>query len=124
MDEDYKKIAFCSKDRNIEFHAAYGKHYKTRVPKVSRHMIYNEHSCDLILGGTGNDIYRLSLEEGKFLNSFSTDVPNINKMAYNSQLDLLLAGGDNGLVEIWDYQNLKRIGTKTLNNGSEITAMR
>lgn len=33
LDEDYKKLAFALIDRNIEFHAAYGKHYKTRVPK-------------------------------------------------------------------------------------------
>ena len=43
LDSDYTKIAFCSIDRNIEFHAAYGKHYKTRVPKAPRHMIFNEH---------------------------------------------------------------------------------
>jgi len=33
LDEDYTKIVFASMDRNLEFHAAYGKHYKTRVPK-------------------------------------------------------------------------------------------
>ena len=33
LDEYYTKIVFASMDRNLEFHAAYGKHYKTRVPK-------------------------------------------------------------------------------------------
>ena len=33
LDEDYTKIVFAMMDRNLEFHAAYGKHYKTRVPK-------------------------------------------------------------------------------------------
>jgi len=83
LDSDYTKIAFCSIDRNIEFHAAYGKHYKTRVPKAPRHMIFNEHGCDLLIAGTGNNIFRLNLDEGKFLNSFESDIPNINKLAYN-----------------------------------------
>ena len=90
-------------DRNIEFHAAYGKHYKTRVPKMPRHIIYNEHACDLLVGCSGNEVFRMSLDEGKFLNPFVTDIPNINKLVYNPNLDLTLCGGDNGLVEIWDY---------------------
>ena len=45
----------------------------------------------------------MSLDEGKFLNPFVTDIPNLNKVAYNSFLDLILVAGDNGLAEIWDY---------------------
>ena len=123
LDSDYKKLAFAQMDRNIEFHAAYGKHYKTRVPKMPRHIIYNQHACDLIVGCSGNEVYRMSLDEGKFLNPFVTDIPNVNKVLYNPSLDLVLVGGENGLVETWDYQNLRRLGTKRLNGGSEVTAM-
>lgn len=112
LDEDYTKLAFAQRDRNIEFHAAYGKHYKLRVPKMPRHMIYNQHACDLLVACSGNELYRISLDEGKFVNPFKTEIPNINKIGYNPKLDLILAAGDNGITEIWDQQNLKMIGQK------------
>jgi ribosome biogenesis protein ENP2 len=65
MDTDYKKIAMICADRNIELHAQYGKHYKTRVPKTPRCIFYNQYSCDLLVGCSSNEIYRLNLEEGK-----------------------------------------------------------
>ncbi len=36
LNSDYTKIAFACVDRNIELHAQYGRHYKTRIPKMPR----------------------------------------------------------------------------------------
>ena len=83
LGDDYQKLAFAMMDRNIEFHAGYGKHYKTRVPKQPRHLCYNKYSCDLLVASSGNELFRISLDEGKFLNPFITDIPNINKSVYN-----------------------------------------
>ena len=60
----------------------------------------------------------------EFLFPYDYEPTVLKEKLIDSNLDLALAGGDNGLVEIWDYQNLKKLGTKRLNNGSEITAMR
>ena len=35
-----------------------------------------------------------------------------------------MAAGDDGICETWDYQNMKRLGIKILNKGSEITSLR
>jgi ribosome biogenesis protein ENP2 len=34
LSNDWRKIAFLRADRTIELHASYGKHFKTRIPKV------------------------------------------------------------------------------------------
>jgi len=40
LSEDWTKVALLLNDRNVEFHAQYGRHYKTRIPKYGRCMMY------------------------------------------------------------------------------------
>jgi ribosome biogenesis protein ENP2 len=40
LSADYSKLAFLCADRNIELHAQYGRHFKIRIPKFGRDMIY------------------------------------------------------------------------------------
>jgi ribosome biogenesis protein ENP2 len=54
ISEDYSKIALLCGDRNIELHAQYGRHFKIRIPRFGRDMIYNPHSADLMTVGEGN----------------------------------------------------------------------
>jgi len=65
-------------DRNIELHAQYGRHYKTRIPKIGRDMVYLPATCDLVTVGAGNEIYRLNLEQGRFLGPLESSSPEIN----------------------------------------------
>jgi len=109
LDEDYTKLAFACADRTIEFHAQYGKHYKTRVPKFPRDMVYNAANCDLTIAAAGSEIYRMNLEEGKFLNPLISSSETINTLAYNKNLSLLMNGGSDGLLEIWDYRQRDKI---------------
>ena len=109
LEEDYTKLAFACADRTIEVHAQYGKHYKTRVPKFPRDMVYNAANCDLIIAAAGNEIYRMNLEEGKFLNPLQSSSESVNTLAYNKNLSLLLDGGSDGLLEMWDYRQREKI---------------
>ena len=63
---DYSKLVFLCVDRNIELHAQYGRHFKIRVPKFGRDMIYNPYTCDVLTVGASNEIYRLNLDLGRF----------------------------------------------------------
>ena len=47
LGEDYSKLALLEADRSIELHAAYGKHFKVRVPRAGRDLEYNKASCEL-----------------------------------------------------------------------------
>lgn len=109
LDEDYSKLAFACADRSIEFHAQYGKHYKTRIPKFPRDMVYNAFNCDLAIAASCSEIYRINLEEGKFLNPLQSSSETINTLIYNKHLNLLMSGGSDGLLELWDYRQREKV---------------
>jgi ribosome biogenesis protein ENP2 len=107
ISDDYKKCAMLCEDRNIELHAQYGKHFKIRIPKYGRDIKYDPIYCDLFSCGTGNEIYRLNLHEGQFLQSFETKVIGINSLGYNQPLELLGCACENGIVELFDLRSKK-----------------
>lgn len=78
LSEDYKKFALACVDRNIEIHAQYGRHFKIRVPKVPRDMAYNPFTCDLFTSCSSGEIFRLNLEEGRFLSTMTCNGAGIN----------------------------------------------
>lgn len=92
-------------DRNIELHAQYGRHFKIRIPKFGRDMIYQPHSCDLLAVGATNEIYRLNLDIGRFNTPLETSCPEINCIDYSSGLDLAAVGGIDGRVEFWNMES-------------------
>ena len=51
LSEDYSKVVFLHNDRYIEFHAQYGKYYKTRIPKFGNDLDYHYSTCDLYFVG-------------------------------------------------------------------------
>ena len=40
--DDFSKFAFLLADRTLEFHARYGFHYRTRIPKFGRDITYHK----------------------------------------------------------------------------------
>ena len=80
--DDYSKIAILCGDRNIELHAQYGRHFKIRIPRFGRDMVYNQHSSDLITCGEGNEIYRLNLSLGRFQAPFVSSCLDLNCIDY------------------------------------------
>jgi ribosome biogenesis protein ENP2 len=108
LEDSYEKLVFACTDRNLEFHTKFGRHYKTRVPKIPRDLSFNRHQAVLSVGCSGDEVFRLDLEQGKFLAPFQTSSPDTNALAYNPRLSVLLAGGEQG-VEIWDCRERKAI---------------
>ena len=70
LGQDYSKFVVGCQDRGLEFHAQYGRHFKTRVPKNIRNLDYNKFSCDLFVACNSSELYRLNLEEGVFMSPF------------------------------------------------------
>ena len=126
LSEDYSKIAMLCDDRNIELHAQYGRHFKIRIPKFGRDMIYNPHAADIYAVGAGNEVYRLNLSMGRFQSPFVSDSPEMNCCAYSAPLDLLATGGIDGRVEFWDPQSRTKANELMLHEvvpNQEITAI-
>ena len=101
-----------------------GKHYTIRIPKFGRDMIYEKHTCDLIISASSKDVYRLNLEQGRFLQSYTTnnmENQGINRVAQSPLGCLLGFASESGTVELWDTRNKKCTAAMNLSN-EELTA--
>lgn len=120
-------MAFLCADRNIELHAQYGKHFKIRIPKFGRDMLYQPHSCDLLAVGATNEIYRLNLDLGRFNSPLLSESPEINCIDYCSELNVVATGGIDGRIELWNMDTRNRV-FGAIPNGvgldEEITSLR
>lgn len=102
LSDDFSKMVFLRADRTFEFHGRAGVYYKTRMPIFGRDMAYHYPTCDLIAVGNSNLIYRLNLEQGRFLRPLSGSSPAINTCAINPASGILAVGGNDGILECWD----------------------
>ncbi|XP_018577166.1 nucleolar protein 10 [Anoplophora glabripennis] len=111
LSDDYSKFVLLQCDRYIEFHAAYGRYYRLRIPKFGRDMQYHYPSCDLFVVGASSDIYRLNLERGQFMAPFTSNSSSINKCSINPDHHLLVCGTQEGKVEAWDPRSKTMVGS-------------
>uniref|UniRef100_A0A5F9DA76 Nucleolar protein 10 n=1 Tax=Oryctolagus cuniculus TaxID=9986 RepID=A0A5F9DA76_RABIT len=110
LSDDYSKIVFLHNDRYIEFHSQSGFYYKTRIPKFGRDFSYHYPSCDLYFVGASSEVYRLNLEQGRYLNPLQTDAAENNVCDINSMHGLFATGTIEGRVECWDPRTRRRVG--------------
>lgn len=113
LSEDFTKLIFLQADRYVEFHAQYGKYYRTRMPRFGRDLAYHKTSCDLLLVGDGHEVFRLNLELGHFMNPFVLkDLGcDINVVEVNPQHQLIATGTSTGLVECFDHRSNQSVGS-------------
>lgn len=109
LSTDWTKSVHLQNDRSIEFHTKGGIHYKTRIPKFGRALSYNPSNCDLLVGASGNEIYRLNLEQGRFLSPLVLETEKgVNSVDINPVHGLISAGLEDGTVEFWDPRSRLR----------------
>uniref|UniRef100_A0A6E8VV66 Nucleolar protein 10 n=1 Tax=Anopheles coluzzii TaxID=1518534 RepID=A0A6E8VV66_ANOCL len=112
LSEDYSKLAFLHADRYVEIHAAAGRHYRLRIPKFGRDLVYHRPTCDLLFVGTSPEIYRLNMERGQFLLPYtSTTASAIDSVTINPEHQLICVGTQEGRLEAWDYRDKRCCGT-------------
>lgn len=109
LSNDWTKSIHLQNDRSIEFQTKGGIHYKSRIPKFGRSMAYNPANCDLLVGASGNELYRLNLDQGRFLNPYVLDTDQgVNSVDINPLHGLILVGLEEGTVEFWDPRSRQR----------------
>lgn len=117
LSNDWTKSVHLQNDRSIEFHAKGGIHYKTRIPKFGRSLAYNHQNCDLLIGAAGNELYRLNLDKGRFLNPYVLDTNRgVNSVDINPVHGLVTAGLEDGTVEFWDPRSRQRAAKLYVND--------
>ncbi|KAJ0255427.1 Embryo sac development arrest 7 [Hirschfeldia incana] len=104
LDDDYSKLAFLCADRSINLHAKYGKHHSLRIPRMGRDMTYDNRSCDLLCAASSPDLYRINLEQGRFISPLSTQSPALNVVSRSNLHGLIACGGEDGAVECFDMR--------------------
>lgn len=108
-------------DRTIELHTQGGFHYRTRIPRFGRSLAYHFPSCTALFSASGNEIYRLNLEQGRFLNPLvlqdaqDDNILGVNCIDINPAHNLLAFGVDgNGTVQFWDLRSRSSVGVLRL----------
>uniref|UniRef100_A0A131Z2N6 Ribosome biogenesis protein ENP2 n=1 Tax=Rhipicephalus appendiculatus TaxID=34631 RepID=A0A131Z2N6_RHIAP len=110
LSDDYTKMVFLHCDRYVEFHAAYGRYHRVRIPKFGRDMAYLPATCELYFGCDGAEVYRLSLDQGRFMNPITTEATAVNVCRVNSYHNLVCLGTQEGKVEAFDPRSRSRVG--------------
>ncbi|KAI7804801.1 nucleolar protein 10 isoform X1 [Triplophysa rosa] len=128
LSDDYSKLVFLHIDRYVEFHSQHGHYYKTRIPKFGRDFSYHYPSCDLYFVGASSEVFRLNLEQGRFLNSLQTNAAQLNVCDINPVHHLFAAGTLEGRVECWDPRVRNRVAVldcalSSVTDGTEVQGL-
>eukprot|EP01065_Artemidia_motanka_P050324 TRINITY_DN8584_c0_g5_i1.p1 TRINITY_DN8584_c0_g5~~TRINITY_DN8584_c0_g5_i1.p1 ORF type:complete len:671 (+),score=285.30 TRINITY_DN8584_c0_g5_i1:100-2112(+) len=104
LSADYRKVALLEQDRFVEVHAQGGRHARLRVPTEGRDMVFDQHACALYVSSSSSDVFRLDLDQGRFLDSVSTSAEANDCVAVCPAHPLLAVGGVHGRVECFDLR--------------------
>ncbi|PIL27694.1 hypothetical protein GSI_10847 [Ganoderma sinense ZZ0214-1] len=117
LSDDWTKSIHLQNDRSVELHTQGGFHYRTRIPRFGRALAYHLPSCDALFAASGPEIYRLNLDQGRFLNPLllqgdgGGDIAGVNVIDINPAHQLFAFGVEgNGTVELWDPRSRSRVG--------------
>ncbi|KAH9962179.1 WD40-repeat-containing domain protein [Russula dissimulans] len=130
LSNDWTKTLHLQADRTIELHTQGGFYYRTRIPRFGRALAYHFPTCDALFGASGNEVYRLNLEQGRYLtplvlgsgggangagNGDTSTVAGVNAIDINPAHGLWAFGIDgNGTVEFWDPRSRSSLGVLVL----------
>ena len=104
LSDDYSKLAFICADRSIRFHAKFGNYYQTRTPKQGRDVCYSDWTGDLCVVGSSNEVWRLNLEQGRFLQPLESRCDELNVCGISPTHGLFAAGSADGELECFDLR--------------------
>lgn len=92
LTDDYQKLAILGSDRTIEFHTSQGKHAKLRIPKFGREIDFYPANSEVLVASSGNEVYRISLEEGRFLQPYTMAMDEAMSIAVSQEHYLVALG--------------------------------
>ncbi|KAJ7135990.1 hypothetical protein C8R44DRAFT_608792 [Mycena epipterygia] len=115
LSDDWTKSIHLQNDRTIEVHTQGGFHYRTRIPRFGRSLAYHFPSCDALFSAAGNEIYRLNLDQGRFMTPLvlqdEEEILGVNTIDVNPAHQLLAFGLDGtGSAQFWDPRSRSCVG--------------
>eukprot|EP00958_Prasinococcus_capsulatus_P002991 scaffold266_cov391-Prasinococcus_capsulatus_cf.AAC.43 len=85
-------------------------------------MAYCAATCDMLLTASAPEIYRLNLDQGRFLQSLPSASPGVNCSKISPFHGLFVAGGEDGALECFDLRARRAVG-RTRVGEAEVTAL-
>ena len=117
LSDDWTKSLHLQTDRTVQLQAQGGAHARVRIPKFGRALGYHFPSADAIVAAAGREVYRLNLDQGRFLAPYVLgggdlgEPSGCNAVDVNPAHGLLCFGTEGtGVVEMWDARMRKRAG--------------
>ncbi|SPO29060.1 related to ENP2 - essential nucleolar protein, required for biogenesis of the small ribosomal subunit [Ustilago trichophora] len=117
LSDDWTKSLHLQTDRTVQLQAQGGAHASVRIPRFGRALGYHFPSADAIIAAAGREVYRLNLDQGRFLAPFVLgggdlgEPTGCNAIDVNPAHGLLCFGTEGtGVVEMWDPRMRKRAG--------------
>jgi ribosome biogenesis protein ENP2 len=108
--EGWRKLAFLCADKHIEVHGSPGRVDRARIPEHGRALSLDAAAAEVLAVGSGRHVYRLNLEEGRFLAPWETGSAGLTGVSVSSGHGLAAVSGEDGSVEIWDGRSRTRAG--------------
>ena len=86
-------------------------------------MLYEAHTCDLVISSSSRDVYRLNLEQGRFMQPYTTgnERARHHRVAQSPLGCLLGFASESGTVELWDTRSRVQAAVKL--SSEELTAI-
>ncbi|KAI0688386.1 WD40-repeat-containing domain protein [Cytidiella melzeri] len=117
LSDDWTKSIHLQNDRSVELHSQGGLHYSTRIPRFGRALGYHFPSCDALVAGAGSEVYRLNLDQGRFMSPLQLqdeggdELLGVNVIDINPAHQLFAFGIEgNATVQFWDPRSRTRVG--------------
>ena len=114
-------MIYLQNDRTTELHTQGGFHHRTRIPRFGRSIAYHFPSCDAYISASGNEVYRLNLDQGRFIiplvlqEESDSEILGVNTIDINPAHQLLAFGIEgNGTAQFWDPGSRSCVGTLRL----------
>lgn len=129
LGDDYSKFCVLTEDRALTFHTKFGPHHAVRVPCHGRDMCFDTETSDLYIANSGSSIYRFNLCDGRFRKSWprtddgNHDSSGNNCVVWNQHHRLVLAGGEDGLVRVYDARSKAQVGQTTVSSNEACTCV-
>ncbi|KAJ6590629.1 NUC153 and WD40 repeat-containing nucleolar rRNA processing-related protein [Mycena vulgaris] len=122
LSDDWTKSIHLQNDRSIEVHTQGGFHYRTRIPRFGRAIAYHFPSCDALVSAAGPEIFRLNLDQGRFMTPLvlqdEQEILGVNTIDVNPAHQLLAFGLEGtGSAQFWDPRSRSCVGVLRLPRG-------
>lgn len=95
-------------------------HTRVRLPRFGRALAYHYPSADALVGAVGQEVYRLNLDQGRFLSPYvlgsqGNTVHGCNAVDVNPAHGLLSFGTEgSGIIELWDPRMRRQAGSLSI----------